>query len=59
MGRIETMADDEPKFALGLQSNSTVVCDDKSCSLEAAWKQALATTQGVQIWGVLQSLERH
>ena len=51
VGRIETMEEGEPKFALGLQSSSTVLFEDKVVSLEAAWKEALATTQGVKMWG--------
>ena len=51
VGRIETMEDGEPKFALGLQSSSLVLFKEKVCSLDAAWKQALASTQGVKMWG--------
>ena len=45
------MEDGDPKFALGLQSSSTVLFEDKVCSLDVAWKQALASTQGVKMWG--------
>ena len=51
VGRIETMEDGEPKFVLGLQSSSIVLFKEKVCSLDAAWKQALASTQGVKMWG--------
>ena len=51
VGEISSMEDSEPKFALGLQSSSVVLFEDKVSSMEAAWKQALATTQGVNMWG--------
>ena len=51
VGQITSMEDGEPKFALGLQSSSLVLFEEKVCSLEAAWKHALATTQGVKMWG--------
>ena len=50
-GRTETMEDGEPKFALGLQSSSIVLFEEQICSLEAAWKRVLASTQGVKMWG--------
>ena len=51
VGRIESMEDGEPKFPLNLQSTTTVLFEDKVCSLDVAWKQALASTQGVSMWG--------
>ena len=51
VGQISSMEESSPKFALGLQSSSLVMFEDKVCSLEVAWKQALATTQGVKMWG--------
>ena len=51
VGQATSMEDGEPTFALGLQSSSTILFEDKVCSLDVAWKQALASTQGVNMWG--------
>ena len=59
VGRIESMNESEPKFPLALQSSSTVLFEEKVVSLDAAWKLALASAQGVKMWGVLQGLGRH
>ena len=51
VGRIETLGEGEPVFPLGLLSSSLVLFEEKVRSLDAAWKQALASTQGVKMWG--------
>ena len=51
VGRIETLGEGEPVFPLGLLSSSLVLFEEKVRSLDAAWKQALASTQDVKMWG--------
>jgi len=51
VGQIEKMNASEPKFALALQSSTTILFEDKVCSIDVAWKQALASSQGLKMWG--------
>ena len=51
VGQIDKMPVSEPKFALALQCTTTVLFEDKVTSIEVAWKQALASSQDVKMWG--------
>ena len=51
VGQIEKMNASEPKFALALQSSTTILFEDKVCSIDVAWKQALASSQALKMWG--------
>ena len=51
VGQIEKMNASEPKFALALQSSTTILFEDKVSSIDVAWKQALASSQALKMWG--------
>ena len=51
VGQIEKMNASEPMFALALQSSTTILFEDKVSSIEVAWKQALASSQALKMWG--------
>ena len=51
VGRIEAMPAGEPMFSLNLSPNTLVLFEEQVRPLEAAWKRALASTQGVKMWG--------
>ena len=51
VGTIDKMPEGEPRFALALQCTTTILFEDKVTSIEVAWKQALASSQDVKMWG--------
>jgi len=51
VGQIEKMEASEPKFVLALACSTTILFDDKVMRFDDAWKAALASTKGLQMWG--------